>query len=415
MRHAAKATPQKLSSDSLRLMNFSRAILQSGSRLEQRTWERHLENLLNKLLKGNHQQTLDAALDHLFTTEQDAYEVLMDSAEASSESCVLEQDGVVYDALLIALPVLAWTRYSIPAGTIPADILSALSAHLHAHVLAADVKLALAPTLFAIDQLPRTHADVFALTHRMGQAALKNTAVAALSKPPETVPFLADTRYLLAVITAPAGQPLCNWQAAAGQADYLGARAASLSQWQLQAAPNLMRFLPGCGVELLLPDAYYVACREADKQIRPASIRAADFYLTSTLGIESNELHASIGAFAEADSGNIDEYRIGFGIGQEPEIVYGVVWPLYGEEDDETLTESALAAAPAGTPERKTPLEQILVLLRECGIIRIKHHRDRFPIEFCEDCGVPLYADQNGELVHPEMPEGAPTGSEHFH
>jgi hypothetical protein len=95
--------------------------------------------------------------------------------------------------------------------------------------------------------------------------------------------------------------------------------------------------------------------------------------------------------------------------------VYGVVWPLYGEEDDETLAESALAVLPAGTPERKTPLEQILVLLRECGIIRIKHHRDRFPIEFCEDCGVPLYADQNGELVHPEMPEGAPTGSEHFH
>lgn len=396
-------------------MNFSRAILQSGSRLEQRTWERHLENLLNKIFKGNHQHTLDAALDHLFTSDQDAYEVLMDGAEASSEACVVEHDGVAYDALLIALPVLAWTRYSIPAGTMPPDILAALTAHLHAHVLATDVKVALAPTLFAIDQLPRTHADVFALTHRMAQAALKNTAIAALSKPPETVPFLADTRYLLAVIAAPAGQPLCNWQAAPGLADYPGARAASLDQWQSQAAPNIVRFMPGCGIELLLPDAYYVACREADKAIRPASIRAADFYLTSTLGIESNELHVSIGAFAEADSGNIDEYRIGFGIGQEPEIVYGVVWPLYGEEDDDTSGERPSAALPAGTVEHKTPLEQILALLRECGIIRIKHHSDRFPVEFCEDCGVPLYADQNGELVHPEMPDGTPTGSEHFH
>lgn len=412
MRHPAKASSHKPSADSQRLMNFCRAILQSGSRLEERTWERHLEQLLVKLLKSGHQHTLDGALDQLFATEPDAYEVLMDAAEAGSESGVIEHDGVGYEVLLVALPILAWTRYAIPSGAIPTDILNTLGAHLHAHILAADVKAVLAPTLFSIDQLPRTHAEIYALTQRMAQAALKNTALAAAAHPAETAPFLADTRYLLAAIAAPAGTPLFGWQAAQGHADYSAARSAALTQWQQQATPNVARLMPGCGIELLLPDAYFIACREADRLIRPASVRAADFYLTSTLGVESQELHASIGAFADTVDGSIDEYRIGFSVGQNPEIVYGVIWPLYGQEEDEALAEGA---APAAAAEGKTPIQEILMLLRECGITRIKHHRERFPMEFCDDCGAPLYPDQDGELVHPEMPEGTPAGSEHFH
>jgi hypothetical protein len=243
----------------------------------------------------------------------------------------------------------------------------------------------------------------------MAQAALKGTAPATPLRTGDTAPFLADTRYLLAAVAVPAGRPLFGWQQGDDSVDYAEQRARMLLAWRQQAEPNVARLLPGCGVELLLPDAYFIACREADRQIRPASIRAADFYLTSTLGVESQELHASIGAFAETVDGQVDEYRIGFGIGQSPDIVYGVVWPLYGREDD---VEEEPAAAGA---EAATPIEEILALLRECGITRIKRHRERFPMEFCDDCGAPLYPDRDGELVHPEMPEDAPAGSGHFH
>src|SRR3546814_1641136 len=53
--------------------------------------------------------------------------------------------------------------YTTLFRSIPADMVMTLSAHLHAHVLAPDTKLAMAPTLFSIDQLPRTNADTFAL------------------------------------------------------------------------------------------------------------------------------------------------------------------------------------------------------------------------------------------------------------
>lgn len=415
MRRFSKNSPHKLSGDSQRLVTLAQGMTQASSRLEERQWEHSLDALLQKTLKSSHQEVIDAALEHLFKSDLAAYDVLMEAIEAGSESCRVELDGMAYDALLIAVPILAWTRFSIPSGTIPEDARNTLCAHLHGHILASGTRLAMTPTLFAIDQLPRTHSETYAITQRLAQAAVKGASPRPLSNPPETAPFLADTRYLLAAVAVPANEPLFHWQTTM-QAD---GRAQALEQWRAQAGPNIVTLLPGCGIELLLPEAYYVACREADKQIRPASIRAAVNYLTQTLAIEPNGLRAIIGGFSEDPvGGRVDEYRIGFTLRQDPEVIYGVVWPLYGQEDEEETTSATLEAVM--TPENlaeelRTPIEEIVALLRACGVTHIKRHSERFPMEFCDDCGAPLYPDAEAELVHAEMPEDAPQGSTHFH
>jgi hypothetical protein len=415
MRRPSKSSSHRLSSDSQRLATLAQGLVQSSSRLEERSWEHCLDTLLHKLLKSNHQEALDAALDHLFKTDLGSYDALMESVEACSESCAIEHDGAQYDALLIAVPILAWTRFAIASGPIPADALTALSAHLHAHLLAPDTRLSMAPTLFAIDQLPRSHAQTFAVTQRMAQAALANSPLRPLANAPETAPFLADTRYLLAAAVVRAGEPIFHWQTTMNPAD----RERALRQWRAQATPNVARLLPGCNIELLLPEAYYVACREADRQIRPASIRAAVHYLTHTLGVEASGLRAIIGSFSEEPGGHVDEYRIGFTLRHDSDVVYGLVWPLYGSEDEEETTEATLdvliTPEESATSGRQTPIDEILTLLRECGIVHVKHHHERFPMEFCEDCGAPLYPDPEAELVHAEMPEDAPAGTGHLH
>ena len=415
MRRTSQSSSQKLSADSQRLVTFAQAIVQAGSRLEERTWERSLDTLLQKLLKNDHQNTIDAALDNLFKVESGAYDVLMETLEATSESCVIEHDGARYDALLIAAPILAWTRFSIASGPVAADMLMTLAAHLNGHLLAPGTRLAMAPTLFAIDQLPRTHAETLAVTQRMAQAALKGSALKPLVNPPQTAPFLADTRYLLAVVVAPVGEPLFRWQASQN----LTERDEALVQWRTQAMPNIARLLPGCGIELLLPEAYCVACREADRQIRPASIRAAVHYLTHTLSVEAQQLRAIIGSFGEEPDGRIDEYRVGFTLEDSADVVYGIVWPLYGPEDEERPGEEigTMFATPAtaGGPGRPSSIAEILSLLQGCGVSVIKRHAERFPMEFCEDCGAPFYPDPEGELVHAEMPDDAPQGPGHFH
>ena len=179
MRRPTKSSSNKLSGDSLRLVSLAQGCVQSSSRLEERAWEHSLDQLLQKLLKASHQASLDSALDHLFKTDLPAYDTLMEAVEANSESCVIEQDGITYDALLIVAPILAWTRFSIASGPINSDMRTTLSAHLQAHLLTPDARLALAPTLYSIDQLPRNHAETHALTQRMALAALKNSPLRA--------------------------------------------------------------------------------------------------------------------------------------------------------------------------------------------------------------------------------------------
>jgi hypothetical protein len=414
MRRPSKPTSQKLSAESQRLVMLSQGVIQAGSRLEARAWENALDAHTHKLLKSHHQAGIDHALDHLFTIEPDGYDALMEAVEAASESVLVSHEGNDYDALLIALPILAWTRFAIASGPVAVDAVDTLVAHLYAHVLADRAQVAMAPMLYAIDQLPRTPADTFALTHRMAQSALKKETVKVAASGPETAQFLADTRYLLAVAVVPAGSPLFRWQATLDLRD----RAQALEQWQAQALPNVVRLLPGCGVDLLLPQAYYMACREADRNIRPASIRAAVHFLTNTLEVDATSLQAVIGAFGE-DAGDvrIDEYRVGFTLADDTDVLYGIVWPLYGAEDADQVisadtdnplrTSQAAAALP--------PIEQILALLKEAGVTRIHQHDERFPMEFCDDCGAPLYPDLEAELVHAEMPEDAPQSSTHFH
>ena len=421
MRRPSKDSSHKLSVESQRLVSISQAIVQAASRIEERAWERQLDTQLQKLLRTGHQDTVDTTLNVLFKDDLNAYDMLMEGVEAVSESSIMTDVNVgvetTFQALLVAAPILAWTRFSIASGTIPADILSTLSAHFSAHLLADGVRMSMVPTLFAIDQLPRTHAETYAMTHKLAQAAYKGVPIKPAAKAPDTAPFLADTRYLLVALVAPLNAPLFRWQEPQHHINFITERANALGQWQTQATDTFTRLLPGCGIELLMPEAYYVACREADKLIRPVSIRAAVHYLTNTLNVEASDLRAVIAGFGEeAAEGQIDEYRVAFTMRQDTDVMYGIVWPLYGQEDEDgTPVEGLVNAGLAGLDEQKAPLDEIQGYLNALGITHIKRHAERYITEYCDDCGSPLFADPTGELVHAEMPDDTPAGNEHFH
>jgi len=417
MRRPSKDSTPKLSAESQRLVSLSQALMQAASRAEERAWERQLDNQLQKLLKTHHQDSVDSALNALFRDDLGSYDVLMDTVEAVSESATMveqtEKGDVCWQSLLIAAPILAWTRFSIATGTVPSDLLATLSAHFSGHLLAEGTRMAMAPTLYSLDQLPRSHAETYAVTQKLAAAAHKGGTIKPAANAPETAPFLADTRYLLVAVVAPAGEPLFRWQEPQHQLRFAEERERCLEQWRTQASPNVARLLPGCGIELLLPEAYYVACREADKLIRPISIRAAVHYLTNTLNVEAADLRAVVAGFGEeAPDIQIDEYRVSFTMRQSPDVVYGIVWPLYGQEDEEgTPMEGPLAAGAV----LLSPINEIVAHLNDAGIAHIKRINERYAAEYCDDCGSPLFADPQGELVHAEMPEDAPAGSEHFH
>ncbi len=415
MRRNLKNPTRKFTADSQNLASLPQSLAQSGSRLERRHWERRLDLSLQKMLGNHQQQAIDSALDHLFHTDLTGYDVLLDGVETASSSCTVEHEGKTFDGLLIAVPVIAWTRFSIPSGPISAEQMNTLFAHLHGHVLANDSRAVLAPALLSIDQLPRSYCDTYLLTRRMVDAALTGKSLQLPSELPETIPFLADTRYLLMAVVAESAKPLLRWEDEEAGTNAQTGRRTVLTQWQTQAGPNVQPMLPGCGIELLLPDAYYVACREADKAVRTVSLRAAAHYLTNSLGVEANQLSAIIAAVGDpANSMRIDEYRISFSSGSQTDVYYGVVWPLYDEESAEEDVQAELPRRP-GLPTPLAPLQQIVTALREAGVTRIQNSETVFSPEFCDDCGAPLFCDSSDDMVHAEMPEDSGHNTGHLH
>lgn len=408
MRRSPEKKQHKLVADGLRLANLSQAVAQAASRIEDIAWQAQLDTLVAKNLQQKHQSVLDAAAEHLFTSHPNGYEVLVETMESVCTSSRIEYQNTQYDVLMLVAPVLAWSRFEIASGPIPAAKVETLSGIWKQLLLTDQAQLRVLANLYAIDQLPPTHCDAYALMEKTVLSLLKGEATPVPHELPQTIPFLADSRYLIGVVVAPAGQALFRWQTIESPFDCAQAKSELLALWQEQAAPTVMRLLPGCGIELLLPEAYYTGCREADIRIRPISIRSAVFYLTQTLGVEASDLSVIVAGFGQQDNpGQIDEYRIGFTLKQGPEVIYGVVWPLYQQDDEINAM---------GNAQDDNQLGEIPAILAECGITQVQRISDIFGMEFCDDCSAPLFSDSEGELVHTEMPESAPPqGSEHFH
>ncbi len=391
MKRNRLSSRKRISSDATELIRLATCLSESGGRLEDVFWEKQLSELITKLLHEGAEEDLNGALDRLFDSHAGAHDCLADTIEACAESCVISRRGQDFDILLINIPLLAWSRFSIPSGSIAKTVLHTLKVHLGAHVFSANAHLALADFLFSPDQLPRSFVDTWQLMRELGQAALDNAEVRLdVASMPETSQFLSDTRYLIGAIAVPHGMPLFRWN----EEDNCS-RESALKEWIKQGVPCLEPLLTGCAFQSLLADAYHAACRTADMASRPYSLRASVAFLQTTLGKPAESLRAIIGGFYDKQ---LEEYRISFGPRDSEDIYHGVVWPLLGTEDEATDVTS-----------------EVENLLRETGIKEVLVHGQRFPFEFCDDCGAPLYPNAEGDAVHAEMPEQNGTPSQTLH
>ncbi|MEC5387928.1 DUF2863 family protein [Uliginosibacterium sp. H3] len=360
------------------LLWLATGLAESGSRAEDAFWDANLTESVDGMLQAGDEDALTAALDHLYASNPAAHDALADAVESRAES------GGKEHALLITAPVLAWSRFSIPASILPASTLANLRVHLSAHVLAGKAKLAFANMLFSPDQLPQGYCETARLATELVAHAEKNRDLLIdVESLPETARFLSDVRYVVAAVVVEPGAPIFRWQERDAARD--GGREQAAQQWRTQGGACLTPLLPGCATEPVLPDAYFAACRQADRLSRGYSIRASVAFLSTTLDVAPDGLRAVIAPFFDRQ---LEEYRIGFTVKDSDTVVHGVVWPLLGVEDD--------------NPDVPQQIEQAL---RECGVTAILQLEQRFPMEYCDDCGSPMYPAPDGEAVHAELPE----------
>ncbi len=391
MKRSRFSSRKRISADASELGRLAIGLAESGSKLEDLFWQGRLAEVVDKLFHDSAEDDLTAALDRLFDTHPMAHDDLADIIESHAESCVMLDQGSEFEVLLFAAPLLAWSRFSIPAASIPKTILQTLKVQLGAHIFANGARIALADYLYSPDQLPHSFVETWQLMRHLGSCALAGDDLRIdASSMPETNRFLSDTRYLVGALTVPRRQPLFRWN----EADRVS-REGVLKEWVRQGGPALEPLLTGCAYQLLLADAYHAACRAADSASRPYSLNASVSFLQSTLGQSTEELRAVIGAFHDK---RLEEYRVSFCPQSGDEVYHGVVWPLLGVEDESSDIAS-----------------EIETVLRKAGVSEIIALDQQFPYEFCDDCGAPLYPNAEGDTVHAEMPEQTNNPSQSLH
>ena len=365
-------------------------LAQAGSRMERTYWHGRLQTLVEQLLTAKDDESLNVVLNRLSDSEPVGHDALMDTIESAVESTTTIIDGKPHDVLLIACPLLTWSRYAIPTPTLSAKDQRVLAELLLNTVLTRHARVVVLGMLVGPDQIPREFTQLAALTQNLTQALVNGKAAPLHTQAQEeTNRFLSDTRYLIAATAVPKGDALFRWQEprATGGNSQLNDRADITQLWASTCMPILEPMLAGCRVSAVLPDAFHAACAAADRASRPYSVQACINFLSESIDLPPEKQRAVIGPF---HAQRLEEDRIALGPRNEDALYHGVVWPLLGIEDEQT--------------DMVAEIEQVL---RAAGVTDIVTHEHRFPMEFCEDCGGPMYANADGELAHLEMPESA--------
>jgi len=382
MKQHRRHSAHRLNRDAERLVWLARGLADSGSRTEDIWWQAELTQRIKKMLDGDQEEVLNQAMNRLQETDVRAYDELADLIETGVEGNVVSSPDGPRQTLLLVLPILVWSRYNIPARNLPAALLSALRTQLKAHVLADGCQVALADFLFSPEQMPSGYVETRRFAARMEQAAVndENLTISA-DQLPEIGQYISDPRCILASVAAPLGQPMLRWQ----ETD--GSRETAYSQWQTQAGPSVQTILPGCGLRLLLPNAYFTAWRQTDLEARSYALTATVAYLQTMLDLPASALKAVAAPYYERQ---LLEWRVGFCRLDDDQVLHGMVWPLLGSEDETTDVASEIEA-----------------ILRQAGIGQIVMlDQQQLAPEYCDDCGAPLFPNADGESVHSEMPGG---------
>jgi hypothetical protein len=397
-----KSVPTKKSRqrDQALFIRLCKEIDQAESQAEQRFWCDQLNNALLKSFARNQGVHIETTMAQLDQSDENLGDILLERAMDISESETIEIDGRAWEVVLILAPMIVWTRYQLPHVRIDADRAKDISAALKRSVLVPQARIAMQSAMVDMAGLPNGYANIWKAMHALGSAAINGLELIEAPRGDSPMPFVfADTRYVVLAAAVPKGEALFCWQA-----DLETSREASLDAWRDSMTTRLAQDMPGCQLELMLPCAYHSGFEQAEKRIRPITIRASCEWLIQTLDLPKGALKATI---VTVQTSIERQYRIGYSVGHRADVIYGTIWHAFEQsiaDTGEELESDALQ-----------DIEEIVAVLKESGVGEVRHIPGTYETADCDGCGAPLFPDPRGELTHIELPERILDAPAHFH
>jgi hypothetical protein len=404
----AKKSVVKPAKDQDRLLMMSDAICKSASRAESEYWQVHLESLITGLLDRSSsplagEKVLIAALEKASTgKDSDVTATLMEACETVAQTAVtsIDDSHQPHQVALFSIPLIAWSTYGIPTGELNAVNAEKIAQSLRQHLIAPDALFGIAPYLFSEDQLPEGFAETRQLMQGMADAIVNNEIYQVKPRTDiDPLKFPAEARFILGVAIVKYGQGVYRWQDLTLK-DTDIAKHQSFAAW-LEASNDVFgNILTGCDFERGMPRAFFHNLREADKRVRPHTLRAVVGGMQEILNVPAKELAAVVALVADKD---IVEYRVSILYKGQNEVINGVIWPLYGvyEDDDPDADGDEMSAIEAILREQK--LGEVMKLDYHCKA------------EYCDDCGAPLFFNADGEAMHVHMPDDLEESHTKYH
>ncbi len=380
--------------ESNQLVRLAEGLASSKSRAEDVFWERELEKAVTAHLENNDEEAINRALDKAHDSPENTFDALADMVESLTESVLIDSELGRQRVCLFAAPILVWGRAKIPTKTIPKQVVQNLTVQLSAHVFSSKAKVSIVDYLFAPDQLPHSYSESRAMLDTLVASLRAKTPLSADAKTMEDAPdVVCDMRMIIGAFQVPEGEPFYAWQEMTTPVEE--SRQTCLANWRAQGGAAIQPMLVGFPHELTLPRTFFSACRDADLASRAYSVGASVSYLEAVTHTPPEKLTAIIGA---CWGNGVEEYRVGFSIGDEEEVVHGTIWPLVSDEAEDTPV-----------------ADEIEQLLRASGVKQIITLDEQLPLEFCDDCGAPHFPNREGEMLHAHLPEDADTEGVQLH
>lgn len=361
---------------------------ESTTRIEDAILDGELERLCSGLLGRFEDAPIERALARLKDLPGQAYDELLSMSEDCAQSC---SDGNGTHVLVL-VPLLLWSRYRIPFGPVRPNVLSRLCDLYRDCFCTPHCRVTIGSTLLAAEHIPERLSAVRRLLAALSDPALEHGGILEISRMLGSQPpaDFSDSRYLVLSVNAPSSKELFG----ASMRDHIE-RARATMRFSLAAREIIEDELIGCVFQVEPPAAFFTGWRQCEAAMRVYAVRSLAEYV-SAMGIPAAQMVATTAVFTRrepTENQPPNEIRVGISSEDAPDrIVAGVVWSC--NEDDTEYSQTL-----AGN------------ILRSEGIPVVHELTRTFPMEWCEDCGAPLYATPSGMVAHTEAPESADESS----